>query len=212
MTVSADQLRAREFWAWFSEAQAEITLAVSNSDHDWLRENLTPRVTALTPHPENPTINWEIGPGKTKRWQFSLSPLVKANLIATRIIIDAAPELPEWEFYPAKPPRRFENAIYRFSDDTREELEFDVRNWEYILTSLGGGRMFTIEVVGDFPAWIDEAMRRKIGHLTVEGILGEELLIERVHSIIASTKAEVDPRAPRTQIRLLEKHIRSLVA
>jgi hypothetical protein len=90
----------KAFWEWFRANERLIIEKVKQFDHDWLRTELTRRVKWLSPAG---VINWEIGPGKARPWQFVLSPVVTENLEFTEAAIRAAPDLDDWEWHAWKP-------------------------------------------------------------------------------------------------------------
>jgi hypothetical protein len=91
------------FWAWFRAREAMILAAVRESDHEWLRRELSTRVSKLTPAAVHPRLNWEIGPGQRKPFQFVLSPVVKSNMKYAEEAIRLALDLESWEWHSFKP-------------------------------------------------------------------------------------------------------------
>jgi len=158
------------FWNWFVQHEASILEAVRSRDQDWFRREMTPNVLALLPEDHvGLRINWEIGPGHEKEWQFYLSPLIKPNLAITRLAVSVAPQLSRWEIFPAKLPRTLMKQEYRLGRDDGSEDVFAFGDWHYILMKHDNG-VFSIDLIGALPEHADEVARKKATYLIVEGI------------------------------------------
>src|SRR5579863_9188193 len=84
------------FWRWFSEHSSQLDPdSISNA----LVAELEKRLFSIC------RLDWEIGPGIDAANLFALSPRGEDQLLLlTRMMVARAPRLPDWEFYPAKPP------------------------------------------------------------------------------------------------------------
>jgi hypothetical protein len=203
--------KAANFWHWFARQERDILDAVRSSDDDWLRSELTTRVLGLLPEDHaGPRINWEIGPGQKKPWRFSLSPLVKMNLPLTRQVVAVAPELPLWEVFPAKPPRQLMRQEYRIVEVDGTEHKFQIDHWDYVLTRYKPGS-FSILLLGSLSQETEIAIRKKAAHIIVEGILGEEFVLEHIVETDLQDVHEADPGIPRSKLRNLEPHLAQLL-
>jgi hypothetical protein len=212
MCFMATNDRAGTFWRWFTEQEESILEAVRSSDHDWLRIEMTTRVLGLLPKDHTGLrINWEIGPGEEKEWRFCLSPLVKTNLKTTKHVISAAPELPRWEFFPAKPPKAPRSNDYWLVEPDGSEHLFATAGWEYVLSEYDSG-LFSIELVGQIPRDADEHIRKKAAHLIVEGILGEAFFLEHTVDVELRETNEVSPSLPKSKLPDLKRHLAQLLS
>lgn len=103
MTGEADR-NVQAFWDWFSVHQESLRHLSSDPE---MTDTLNRAVDRLG------DFDWEIGPGTRASHFFALSPQGdKDSLTLTKRIIQAAPDLPEWEWLPAKPLREWNLQFY----------------------------------------------------------------------------------------------------
>lgn len=98
--------------------------------------------------------------------------------IAKRVV-SLAPELAEWEFYPAK-PRKIWRRRFRWSD--RGE-EIDAGGWRFVVYRDPSDGKYQLVLLGDVLVGIPEAEQRGIAIFVVEVELGEALFLERLFGL-----------------------------
>lgn len=202
--------RIANFWSWFSQNQNAIAHAAAQSDDDWLRKEMTPRVLNLLPNDHvGPRINWQIGPSQTRKWQFCLSPLVKQNLPLTRRAASEAPLLSDWEILSSKPPR---NSVrqYTLVDGGGTEHIICCADMKYALTRYPGGQ-FSFDLIGELPYGLDAADKRKVAYLVIEGALGEEFMLDHVCGVDLHDANDFDPSIPTSALTNVTCHLSQLL-
>ena len=141
----------------------------------------------------HPSIRWEIGPGLLKKKFLAFSPnLDVPALEITRMLAARAPDLADWEFFPAKPRKRW---IRRRCEIKREHdvLDFNFDGWTYYLTKFNDGEFFDVNLIPYGYDNIDRSDLEYAGSLLVEFELGELIyleLIDRVNIVMPSDLAQ----------------------
>src|SRR5436853_5192066 len=94
------QLAIDKLWKWFPSASGRLAEAERDPEAISKLDSLIERI-----HPE---ITWEIGPGLTTDWQFTVSPDLNRDLLSlTKTVVSRGPVVPGWEFYPARQPKQW---------------------------------------------------------------------------------------------------------
>ena len=129
-------------------------------------------------------ISWELGPGLRKPENNALvfSPNGDSELLGqTSMIVDMAPFCKGWEFYPAKPPKKWQMR-FSMEDDRGKTYEIDAANWKYVLLKY---RDDTFNIVIRMPdlGQLPEGMKYTAAEILLDGELGEEERIKRIIEI-----------------------------
>lgn len=176
--------RIGEFWSWFAGACGTFGERFENAA---AIEELARRIAALGP------FTWEMGPGLKNpgRILLVISPGGDRRLLpAARDIVARAPELPGWEFLPARPPKDW---------DLRASLEYegvgslflDARAWRYVAAP-GPGGLLDFVVCAPELAYYEDEVRRVAAGIILDGELGEEARLDHIAGI--DVVAEFDER------------------
>jgi hypothetical protein len=188
----------KAFWEWFCANDRFIIEKVEQFDHDWLRKELTWRVEWI-----HPKINWEIGPGKARPWQFVLSSVVTENLEHTETAIRAAPDLDDWEWHAWKPAKPGNHYQLELTDAEGEQVHIDAKDWQYVLKKNRSGKPFSILFLSSEPLAISEANRFRAVQLLLENIVGEKVLLETFERVDLLPADRMPATVPRSEIRFL---------
>ncbi len=193
MTQQAAQ--GEQFWNWFLENKTNIEQALAVENTSWLRENLTSRIQALKTDGDCPQLNWEIGPGKRRKWQLCISPTTLENAAITEAVARSAPKVPDWEFYAYKQPKPRETCFeLSLTDKHGELIEVDATNWRFALRRIGNnGHVGILFFAPNFLS-VSEDMADKVAWLILDNLLGEEKvlrLFKEAH-VFPSQKFPVD--------------------
>jgi hypothetical protein len=200
------QLAESDFWAWFAGESSLIAQLFSADDQRRLDALLTPQVKKL-----EPGLAWEIGPGSKKTYRFVLSPQgSREHLVRSKQIVAAAPELPEWEFAPAKPPKQWDMRLI-MSNRRGQEVEIDANLWKYLLTAYDNRAFFDVTLVAEKLPRLDEKARAFAGYLILEGILGEAFVIERIGDVQLVTKVAAADLERLSELKDLPHHLEHLL-
>jgi hypothetical protein len=192
----------RDFWQWFSANCEKIAIDFENSN---LLDELDNRITSLG------DFTWEIGPGKIKSCALVISPGGDVELLKkTKEVVKNALECKDWEYYYAKPPKEWD-LTFDYETQNGKTILVDASGWEYVLLKYEDG-MFEI-IIKDFTlCQLDDDEKQIVAEIVLDGVLGEELRMERIFAIEI-----VDDFAPQyqdksTNIKKLESHLKSLMS
>ena len=160
-----------EFWSWFSDMS--IRLASNTADQSLIRE-LDTWIRGL-----HPKLSWELGPGISKSWQLVISPNLDANLRAeAALIVSRAPSLSEWEFHALRQPKDW-NYTFELQREVGGVTPVDASKWRFVLLQYPSGS-HEILLVGDDLSGFTDDERWHAAAITLESILGEEILLDRI--------------------------------
>ena len=196
----------RDFWAWVESELPQMESLLTGKRDDALIDAIERRVSTLG----GGGLGWEIGPGVASEYQFVLSP--KGNrerLRLTRELVRQCPDVPGWEFHPAKPPKEWTERVIELGSLESARVCFD--EWDYSLTAFNSREFFDIDLYP--PEMVDgpvDAHLDRMAYLLAEGELGEEFLIERIGEIRAHRSPSESENVG--SVEHLREHLRSLTA
>jgi len=157
-----------EFWNWFRDIAGALA---SNVEDSTLLKELDRRVREL-----DPKFSWEIGPGLSKSWQLVISPNLNRDLREkARAIVARAPALPAWEFHAARQPKKWQYKVELGSD----KMPIDASAWTFVLLQYPDG-IHEILLKGKCLPPLSETERWQAAAITLESILGEDMVLDRV--------------------------------
>jgi hypothetical protein len=165
--------RINAFWSWFQNVAGALSADVENRA---ILAELDGRV-----HGVHPGLSWEIGPGLSKPWQLVISPNLNRELRETaREVVSQAPVLPSWEFHSA---RQAKESNYRldFRSDNGAEVRLDVSAWTFVFLRHPDG-FHEILLKGNEPNALGPDERWQAAALTLESVLGEDMVLDRINS------------------------------
>lgn len=155
------------FWEWFLQHYPELEGDVSES----LVNDLERHLFAIQ------RLDWEIGPGRNKSNFLALSPRGSREILQiTRSVIRQAPDLGNWEFYPAK-PRRSWDLIFSLMVNGGM-VEVNANFWEFVAYKFSDGVCDLLFKPNQFN--LPKEYLYWAANIIVDGELGEE---ERINSI-----------------------------
>jgi hypothetical protein len=112
------------FWEWFVKHERQFR---EISDPVATRELLDNQVLQFG------IFSWEIGEGRNKPHSFTISPNGDAKMLRrSEAIVGEAPELPDWEFFPAKRAENWD-FIFKMFDSTMLQQTIHAAEWKYLL-------------------------------------------------------------------------------
>ena len=172
--------KIEHFWKWFTQMEGPIRSFFTEEEpvnKELIVESMNNRVLDFG------MFTWEIGPGQDRPYYFLISPNGdKERLALSRQIIHHAPELPGWEFYPARPLRAVELSFSMY-DSMFRACEVDAHTWEF---ALEGDTKEGIEVIikASDLNHLDEDTQFEAADRVVMGLLGEEVFIDQVEDLV----------------------------
>ena len=112
------------FWEWFVKHERQFR---EISDPVATRELLDNQVLQFG------IFSWEIGEGRSKPHSFTISPNGDPKMLRrSEAIVGEAPELPEWEFFAAKPAENWD-YIFKMFDSTMLQQTINASEWKYLI-------------------------------------------------------------------------------
>ena len=183
-----DQLRIESFWTWFVSNEQKIKDVIqqgSGNEKELLVNALDNQILAFG------LFKWEIGPGDNRPFFFTISPNGSEELLQiSTAIIDAAPYLSDWDFYPALPVKAHQLQFTLF-DDFLTEHEIDATTWKAVLNPHFSRKVEIMIEAGNISHLAPETLL-EAGDIATTHLLGESLKITHVKKI------EVLPKLPET--------------
>lgn len=171
MTIR-DKQKTDEFWTWFRSIAASLVANVENSP---LLEELDVRIREL-----DSELSWEVGPGSCEPWQLVISPNLDRDLWPrAEEIISSAPVVEGWEFHSARRPKEWDYKLLMERPDGREPVQLDASHWSFVLLRYPDGGLELL-LQGDNLASLDDDERWQAAAITLESILGEEVLLDKI--------------------------------
>ena len=164
-----------EFWSWFlSAAEKTNNVFIDQSFITTLDMKLS----------DFGGISWELGPGFTdpRKSALVLSPSGDKELLRlTKAMVSLAPNRNDWEFYPAKPPKRWEKR-FTLETNTGTGLSIDASSWHYALYRFPDDT-FKIVISAPELCKLTELLKFTAAEIVLDGELGEEARIKWMSEI-----------------------------
>jgi hypothetical protein len=186
------------FWRWFSAHESMLAAKTIPSK---LISELEERLFAVA------HLDWEIGPGKTAASLFAISPKGdREKLNLTRRVIAQAPKLNGWEFYPAKPARKW-NLEFRLNAKDGP-VDVDGKKWEFVAYRFDDGT-YDLVLKPDRDQGLPDDYLGWAATIIVDGELGEEKRIEAIGNIevLKAWDKDAAKSARKLEVGLLKKVI-----
>ena len=92
-------------------------------------------------------------------------------------VVAVAPEVPGWEFYATRQPKQWDYRVELEGEGGTVNL--NASNWQFVLLRYPDGFREVLLIAPELPP-LSEDQRRQTAAIVLEGILGEEALIEKV--------------------------------
>lgn len=169
-----------DFWKWFDAVHSHFGKHFENQS---LVDELDSRIANMG------NYSWEIGPGfrNPDNSMLVFSPSGDAQILEdTRNIVDRAPFIAGWEFYPAKPPKQW-NRVFCMQISSNEII--DARSWSYVAHAENPGR-FRLVIVAPALNNMSPILRTIAAEIFLDGEVGEAERIHRISSIEVVTSCD----------------------
>lgn len=166
--------KIRNFWDWFVEHEEKFRII---TDPRMARDMLDNQVLQFG------IFAWEIGEGNNKPHTFTISPNGDAKMLRiSKAIFEEAPELPQWEFYHARPARDWDFTFEMF-DSFMVKQKVDAADWEYIIR-MTPERKIKLLLYAENVDFLDMDDKLSAADFVINSIIGEEDKIDFVESIV----------------------------
>jgi hypothetical protein len=162
-------------WDWFEENDELNRRIIYTGDKEKLKElkNAIDEKILVFGH-----FTWEINAGKSKEYQFVISPNREFELLQlSKKIIAEAPDLDNWEFLYAKEKVAVIEP-FKIFDESLDSHLVNVANWKY---KLGGE---TVYVFAPSLKNIDSETEQHALDLVATALLGEEYRILDIKTLV----------------------------
>lgn len=200
--METERLKISQFWEWFSRNCKKFGPKFEN---EGLLKDLDGWVINLG------DFIWELGPGTIAENMLVISPAGRIELLSqTEAIISKAPKLDGWEFYPAKPSKKWA-LVFDLYDESGGSTRIDASSWEYILLKYDDG-FFEIIIKASDIEKLDVAERQSAAEILLDGVLGEKTRILTISKIDVVSFFEEKYGNKGSSIKYLAEHIGKLVA
>lgn len=177
------------FWKWFAENSTQLH---SDSFDLLVLSELDAIISSLG-------FGWEIGPGLIKESSLTISPNGDKQLLEqSSKMVDNAPALPNWEFYPSKQPKE------NWDKANLKGITVDAAKWTYFLLRYPDGKN-EIVIQADNLLEIDISVKETAVDLILTNLLGEKRKIEALDFIEIVDNQENEN--PVTQLKFLPAHL-----
>jgi hypothetical protein len=112
--------------------------------------------------------------------QLVISPNLDLDLLQeARKIISAAPVLGGWEFYSTRRPKNWDYKLLMERSEGGDPIQLDTSGWSFVLLQYPDGAREVLLRASNLPA-LNEDERWQAAAMTLESILGEEELLNRI--------------------------------
>lgn len=193
--------RIEDFWEWFYKMEGKYKQFFTENavvDRDQLVEAMNNRVLDFG------MFSWEIGPTDPPGYYLTISPGGNKELLSiSKSIMQAAPALRDWVFYPAKPAKPTDLA-FNLYDSFMIERRIDAADWYFALKD---GPDFSKDIMLEAHSikTLDEETQKTAGDLVVIRMIGEERKIKQVNKVLVFDKLPERYRATKQPIFQLSK-------
>lgn len=161
-----EEVKIQKFWDWFKMNHSKINPEIITED---MIDALDSKILELG------DFAWEIREGKSKPNMLIISPGGDVDLIAqTKMIIEHAFIIDEWEFEYFKPAKDWDYSFY--IDDERL---IDASDWEYVLLKFSDGTFDILIKADNIDSLNDEEQSIAID-ITLESCIGEKDYLEKI--------------------------------
>lgn len=199
-----EQDSIRAFWEWFSSVCAGFGNKLENN---CLIRELDNQIRRIGP------VCWEIGPGFKDDDANSLviSPGGNKSLLyLTREIVANAPPCKGWEFYPFKPPKKWQRR-FSVTDEKGNTYRVDASGWTYVLLRYPDG---AIEVIIEAPETrtLPLELHDTVGEILIDGEIGEARRIETIENIQCVQILDEEYKPKSKPIELFAGHLKHILS
>ncbi len=173
MDYLENEIKIREFWSWFVVNEHQFKEV---DDAKRAIESLNNQILAFG------LFSWEIGEGDEKPYYLAISPNNDKNrLRLSKMMVDLAPDLPDWEFYPTKKPIEWDFMLEMY-DQFSIKQSYNTRDWEYTLIEKPNGKV-DLHIFAENIHVLDMDDQLIGADVAVIRIIGEENRINYVEQI-----------------------------
>lgn len=169
------------FWDWFEENEELILRSLYNGIDTELKElkNLFDEKILAFGH-----FTWEINEGKSKKYQFVISPNREFELLQiSKKIMAEAPEMEHWEFLYAKEKVKFIEP-FKIYDESLDPHLVNVISWKF------KQELDSFFIYAPTLQNIDKETEQHALDLVATAVLGEEFRILNVLNLIKVERAD----------------------
>lgn len=167
------------FWQWFCNSVDQIKEVLSNDHHEGRK--------SLVKTMDNQVLQfgmftWEMGPSEEQHYFLTISPNGNEELLEiSKQIVKLSPTFPDWEFYYAKPAKKWD-LKFRVFDDFMEEHRIDASSWQYLIENNSSNDIEIVIEAGNL-SHLDQETKITAVDLVVTSLIGEAFKIYNVKGL-----------------------------
>ena len=194
---------ARGFWEWFSKIADKLS---ENLENPAILSELDQRILAL----KSGRLSWEVGPGTEQENLLVISPSGDEQLLEfTKRIVECAPVIQGWEFWPAKPPKKSWCGEFEFQIEAGEFVRVEAANWEYVLFKFKDKTFdILIKQIGLTP--VEEYYALCAAEIALDGYLGERVRLETIKEVEVVVEFDEAIRGKVNCFPVLADHLKAI--
>lgn len=189
------------FWNWFLENEH---LFKEVSDPQAVVEAMDEHVLGFG------LFSWEIGEGDSKPYYFMISPNGDGRRMEISYkIMQAAPDLRDWEFRYCKPPKDWDYQLEIYNRFLVKKI-IDASEWEFVLNKTPD-RLIEVIVQAVNMHDVDPEDQLNTAEMVLMKILGEELVIDYLCALEVVQEFSIKDDARSQHMRALKRNFEKLV-
>lgn len=201
MDLIEREIKIGQFWQWFVKNEAKFRYA---KDTRILVEEMDNLILDLG------RFKWEVGP-EAGQFYLVISPNEDLNLLEiSSAIMEAAPQLNHWRFYPSYPAKDWD-FTFEMYDSFMLKQNYSAANWCFLLFEGSNPNIFEIDLQTDNLELLDPDDQMMAAKLVIRNILGESAkikFIENINLIDEFTEEHDDEALP---IQKLKEYLGSII-
>jgi hypothetical protein len=178
--------KIESFWEWFSGKEKEIRQTIeegNNSEKNLLVEEINNRVLDFG------RLSWELNGENSKDLVFIISPNTSLELFAiTKQIMEQAPSLKQWTFFPFRPPVDWDFQL-PYYDDFMNEKEVNVQEWKFRIKKEKNEKITILFYAENLTEPVQELKEAIMEQATVN-MMGEEIRLLNIEKLVLENNKE----------------------
>lgn len=191
-----------QFWSWFKENEAEFR----GDNPELLVEQMNNLVLDFG------IFKWEIAQTEDQHYYLLISPNNDAaRLKISQAIIEAAPRLKHWYFYPSYPPKEDWDYTFEMYDSFMLKQKYSASNWYFLLFEAVDRDAFELDIRARNLSLLDDDDQLMAVNLVVRNLIGEATKIKYLDQINFVDDFEPEDETAAMPIQNLRKKLLSLV-
>jgi hypothetical protein len=186
--------KIRTFWESFASRRIEIEACYEAGRFDGMAVLMDKQV-----HELNERLVWEVGPGKMLEYSLTISGEGDRDLrMLCQTIVDSAPQINGWEFYPARQARPAPPGISFLG-----KSQVSSHDWRYIAKPHSSSGRVDITILSDQFNRVPEKEALEAVQLYLDFVFGEDIVEEYLGIVSISQLSDSELSRPIAELPLV---------